>query len=524
MKTKPDFIVVGSGVGGATLGHALAQSGAQVVFLEKGASRLNNDKMLQGSFAETYAHQQINKDWQQTLKLSGRFFSPLQDVSNQTKQNFIPFIGSGGGGGSSLYGAVMERFKPEDFIPQANYPDTQGNACIPEKWPICYQELEPYYDRAEQLYRVRNCVDDSKSGSDTAISEPNRRVWKRLTQNGYHPYQLPTATDSTEHCLDNCQSYLCARNCKNDSEKVALRPAVEKHQAQLLDNCEVLEIERDGKRIISVTCLIAGEYKRLEADCFILAAGALSTPALLLKSNNLANSSDLVGKYLMRHLVDLFVVKMDGFNKLPESQKQIGFNDFYLTDEGKFGAVQSFGLMPPLEVVIQELRNTLPFNLGKIIAPVMDALYPIIASGYSGYFNNRLVFASIMEDLPILENQVRYQDQQIQIHYKINDIDLKRAERFRAKVLAAFNPLPVTVMKQSTNNQRIAHACGTCRFGDDPARSVLDRFNKTHDLDNLYVVDASFFPTSGGINPSLTIAANALRVADAILSERPTSV
>lgn len=504
MNNKPDFIIIGTGMGGATLGYALAQAGAKVLFLEKGLSRLNSNKVLMGSYAETFAHQQKNKDMKKVLKLGGRYFSSMYDVSGSLKQHFIPFIGSGGGGGSALFGAVMERFRMEDFSS--------------EKWPIAYQELEPYYVKAESQYRVRNTTDNTSLNTNIPLSQANHKIWAQLTDNGYHPYHLPTATESSQNCLDNCQSYLCAKHCKNDSEKIALRPAIENHQAKLLDDCEVLDFNYDKNRISSVTCKIGEEIKQLEADHFILAAGALVTPGLLLKSNNLANSSGLVGKYLMRHFVDLYAVKVAGTKVLSETQKQVGFNDLYLTEGEKYGTVQSFGLMPPLEVVIQELKHTLPLNLGEPITWTMDKLYPIIAASYSWYFGDKVVFASIMDDLPYLENRVEYKNGQIGLHYKLNLADRKRIDQFRKKVVEAFHPFPVTVMKQATNNQRLAHACGTCRFGDDSSASVLNRFNKAHDLENLSVVDASFFPTSGGINPALTIAANALRVADAMVS------
>ena len=141
-----------------------------------------------------------------------------------------------------------------------------------------------------------------------------------------------------------------------------------------------------------------------------------------------------------------------------------------------------------------------------------------MSKGYARFLNDKLFFASIIEDLPNGNNKVNYNNGHIEITYKLNAADNERIKIMREKVVDAFSPLPVTVMQQADNNQRLAHACGTCRFGDNPNEAVLNRFNKTHDIDNLYVVDASFFPTSGGINPSLTIAANALRVADAMLS------
>jgi len=516
LNNKPDIIIAGTGMGGATLGYALAKAGAKVLFLEKGLSRLTNNNMLLGNFAETNGLKQKSADWINTLKRSGRYYTSLYDVSSGHAKAFTPFIGMGSGGSSALYGAVLERFHPEDFSPGQFYANSHESVSIPPNWPVSYEEMQPFYQEAEALYGVNN----RSTQTGKVLSSANQLAWELLSKNGYHPYQLPTATEGIAGCKDNCQSFLCARNCKNDSVKCALRPAIEKHQAELIDDCEVLELIVKDNRIAGLICKTPEGEIQLQADRFVLAAGALATPALLLKSNGMANSSGLVGAYLMRHFVDLFGVKMQGMDISSESQKQIGFNDFYMAKEGKLGTVQSFGSMPPLEVVIEELKSTLPFGLGRPVSQLMSLMSPLMSKGYAKFLNDKLFFASIVEDLPSKNNKVNYNNGRIEITYELSTEDNRRIKIMREKVVDAFRPLSVTVMEQANNNQRIAHACGTCRFGDDPNNSVLNRFNKTHDIDNLYVVDASFFPTSGGINPSLTIAANALRVADHLLSSK----
>lgn len=503
-------------MGGATLGYALAKAGAKVLFLEKGLSSLTVKNMLLGDYAETYGFKQKNADWTNTLKRSGRYYTPLYDVSSGQSKTFTPFMGMGAGGSSALYGAILERFHPEDFLPGQFYENSPESVSVPQNWPVSYQEMQPFYEEAESLFGVIN----RSSQTDKVLSSANQFAWDVLSKNGYHPYQLPTATAGVTDCKDNCQSFLCARNCKNDSVKCALRPAIEKYQAELIDDCEVLELIVKNNRISGLICRTTEGEMLLQADQFVLAAGALATPALLLKSNGLANSSGLVGAYLMRHFVDLFAIKMQGKDISAESQKQIGFNDFYITDEGKFGTVQSFGAMPPIEVVIEELKSTLPFGLGRPVSQLMSFMSPLVSKGYAQFLNNKLFFASIVEDLPSKNNKVNVTNGKIEITYQLSAADKSRLKIMRKKVADAFRPLPVTVIEQANNNQRLAHACGTCRFGDDPNNSVLNRFNKTHDIDNLYVVDASFFPSSGGINPSLTIAANALRIAGHLLSSK----
>ena len=135
-------------------------------------------------------------------------------------------------------------------------------------------------------------------------------------------------------------------------------------------------------------------------------------------------------------------------------------------------------------------------------------------------FKERVLFASIMEDLPYLENQVTLADdgQRIRLKYNIHADEQRRIKRFRKDIKKIFSSRSCILIKQAENNQRIAHACGTCRFGLTPEDSVINRTNRSHELSNLYIVDASFFPSSGGTNPALTLAANALRVADHMLS------
>ncbi len=502
---KFDAIIIGTGIGGATTGYALAKAGMRVLFLEKGLSRLSSDNMIQGVFAETeFTHY---KSKQEVLKLAGRASGLIHDKSGLISNAFTPFIGEGGGGSSALYGAILERFKVEDFSGENNQP----------KWPVNYDEMEPYYQKAERLYGVSIAV----NGQKNKLSKANQKLWHQLEGNGLHPYILPTASNNNAGCIDNCQSYLCRQGCKNDSEKTCLKPAIEQYGASLWDNCEVLKIEEKNGSVERVTCRHNEKIVEVTADILILAAGALASPLLLLQSSNsrwpngLANSSGLLGRYLMRHYIDLFAIDVADIQVNEESQKQIGFNDLYQLQEGKFGTVQSFGQMPPIEVVMEELSGGVPFG-GSLLSALFKMTKPVMAWGYEKHFANKLVFASIMEDRPDYHNRVWSEGNALSLYYKVSDEDRKKIKQFRKMIVKAFEPFSVNVMKQADSNKRIAHACGTCRFGEDPAQAVLNRFNQAHDISNLYVVDASFFPTSAGINPSLTIAANALRVADHI--------
>ena len=230
----------------------------------------------------------------------------------------------------------------------------------------------------------------------------------------------------------------------------------------------------------------------------------------------------------MRHYVDLYAVapprRVDG----PTSLKEIAFNDLYQADGQKLGTVQSFGVLPPPHIIVagmeQDLRDgPRPWtaSLFRVVRPVMTRVVRQMLAG-------RVLLASIIEDLPYEDNRATLPDRagsedgdRIVLEYRIRDYERARIAAMRARLRAILKPLRFTLLKQAENNERLAHACGTCRFGTDPIRSVLDAQNRAHGLANLYVVDGSFFPSSGGTNPALTIAANALRVADHLLGRRP---
>lgn len=303
---------------------------------------------------------------------------------------------------------------------------------------------------------------------------------------------------------------------------------MDRYGARLLDDCEVLRLEAQGERVTGVTCRHEGKEFRVESRIVVLAAGALASPALLLRSASpdwpfgLANRSGLVGRNLMRHFVDLYAVFPKRRGAASGNTKEIGWSDCYLGDGEKFGSFQSFGAMPPARMVMESAREEIAGRLGAwagLAASLAKPFLPLV----DRVLSRALVFATIMEDLPYPDNQVLPSagasgDPMIGIRYRIRDADARRIARFRKRVADVLKPYRFLLFRQAENNQRLAHACGTCRFGTDPRESVLDANNKAHGLANLYVVDASFFPSSGGTNPALTIAANALRVADHLIA------
>jgi choline dehydrogenase-like flavoprotein len=508
-----DFIVIGTGMGGSTIGHALAAAGKKVLFLEKGRAYFRHDDSLEGEFSDEFALRKENAHipLKNVLSRAGRYTSNIVDMSDGKPKPFIPFLGEGTGGSSALYGAVLERFRPEDFTPGKFYKKESGST-FPDQWPVSFEEMIPFYEAAEKLYHVQNV------GRSGPLAE---EMFSFLTQKKLSPYWLPVAHEYSKEC-PGCQGFICKGHAKYDSAKACLIPAIEQHGATLLDECEVLKINEEDGKIISVDCVSKNTKLTLKAQTFILAAGALNTPEILLRSssqrfpNGLANSSDLVGRNLMRHYIDLYVLKPK--TKFSEwifgSGKDMAFNDLYISEGEKLGTVQSFGRLPDGEVIATQLSEEVPSAIGK----VMGLFKPLMTPLFNKLFQKSYIFTSIIEDLPYSDNRVYVEGSgPLKFTYRINQEEKRRIELIRNKLRPVFASYRPMILKQAENNKRIAHACGTCRFGDDPKTSVLNAENRSHDCENLYIVDSSFFPTAGGINPSLTVAANALRVADRML-------
>lgn len=533
-----DVVIVGAGMAGATLGHALARAGKKVLFCEKGRDPGEAGALL-GQYAETFkrAPGVLSEADGEILRGAGRYPRALHDVSGRKPRDFVPFIGSGSGGSSALYGAALERFFPEDFTPASNHP-VGHEADLPEAWPVTYEEMRPFYEQAEALYRVQGGPDPLKGERGPTYAKPgvplqpdNQELWDFFEAKGLHPYPLPLACEFKPGC-DGCQGLLCRNDCKNDSGRICLAEAV-RHGATVWNSCEVKRLEagrasgHETAKVYRALCLREGNEVYVEAKIFVLAAGALDTPALLLRSadkqlwpDGLANSSGLIGKYLMRHYVDIYAI-FAKTSPLGGGLKQIAVNDFYQSDEGKLGTLQSFGFLPPGAVVVDSLQDDLRHGPVPLLGSAVGLARPLMAAFLGALFGRATMMASIMEDLPYPTNQVFLgENDQICIDYRIHPTEMERIRLFRKKVAAALSPMRHMLIKQAENNQRIAHVCGTCRFGKDKSSSVLDENNRAHDLGNLYVVDSSFFPSSGGTNPALTIAANALRVAAHILGER----
>jgi len=520
-----DVIVVGTGMGGGMLGYSLARAGRRVLFVEKGRSTLPGTpgtiRAAMPELAEPRAGRSA-ETYYDALARAGRTTDEIEDISGRSPKRYVPFIGSGTGGSSALYGMVCERFFVQDFTPRQNFRDP-GDSTVPEAWPITYDQLSPWYAEAEKLLGVRGAPDPLRPeaagvGLPPAppFSTDNQPLVNYLTGRGLHPYHLPMACDYTEACT-TCQTYLCPRSCKNDAARNGVLPAITEHGAQLLAECRVVRLEADRTQVQQVIAQHRSDMLALKAKIVVLAAGALATPVLLLNSRSgdwpggLANGSDWVGRNLMRHLLEPIEIWPNPKRTITAPNKEIGLNDFYFADGQKYGTVQSFGEIPPIEWLTNRpgwRRKAL-----RVTNPAGRRMYQRFVTG-------GLVLAGIMEDLPYLDNRVLPSDrlgvddrQRLRLQYRLHPSEVERRETFVGQLKEVLQPFRKLTLGNGKDNANLGHVCGTCRFGTDPKTSVLDPQNRAHEVDNLYVVDTSFFPSSAGLNPSLTVAANALRVA-----------
>jgi choline dehydrogenase-like flavoprotein len=521
-----DVIVVGTGMGGGMLGYRLARSGRKVLFVEKGRSTLPGTpgtiRAAIPELAEPRAYRSP-ASYYDALARAGRTTDEIEDISGRGAKRFVPFIGSGTGGSSALYGMVCERFFVGDFTPRQNFRDP-GDSTVPEAWPLTYDQLRPWYTEAEKLLGVRGQPDPLRPESaDVGLpaappfSADNQPLVDYLAGRGLHPYHLPMACDYTDDCA-TCQTYLCPQSCKNDAARNGVLPAITEHGAHLLAECRVVRLEADRAQVRQVICQHRSDMLALKAKVVVLAAGALVTPVLLLNSRSgdwprgLANGSDWVGRNLMRHLLDTIEIWPHPGHKTIAANKEIGLNDFYFWEGQKYGTLQSFGAIPPMEWLTNR-----PGWRGK----ALHLTSPAVRQLYERFFSGGLVLAAMTEDLPYLDNRVLPYDrpsldgrQRLRIQYRLHASEIERRTAFLAQLEEVLEPFRRRNVGSGEDNANLGHVCGTCRFGTDPKTSVLDPQNRAHEVDNLYVVDTSFFPSSAGLNPSLTVAANALRVAE----------
>ena len=491
-----DVIVVGSGAGGGTLVHRLAPSGKRILLLERGGW-LPREK----------------ENWDvRAVQLEGRYDAAETWVDKDGRE-FNPGVKYAVGGNTKVWGAATLRMRPADFG------EVRHAGGVSPAWPVSYEELEPYYAEAEQLWRVRG--ERGAEPTEGFASRPYRYPAIRhearvrelvadLARAGVHASPLPLGLvldderperDACIRC-DTCDGFPCLVKGKADAQTICVEPALAYPNVSLLTGTRVTRLETDarGRTVRAVHVERGGHSERHSADVVVLACGAINSAAVLLRSE-LADRSGLLGRNYMCHQNSAVFALSRRANR-SVLQKTFAIFDFY---HGAPDTAFPLGLIQPL--------NRTPALLLAQAPPIADYSPDHLAS-------HSFEFWVTSEDLPDPANRVRLtRDGRIAVDYTPNNTEAharllrKTAEIFAATEGPGFDPdrhfhaerMPVRVC---------SHQCGTARFGDDPRTSVLDRSCRAHELDNLYVVDASFFPSASAVNPTLTIIANAMRVGD----------
>ncbi len=513
MADRYDVIIVGTGAGGGTLAHTLAPSGKKILLLERG-NFLPRER----------------ENWDPApVFIEGRYISKDTWYDPERKP-FQPQIHYFVGGATKLYGAALYRLRPQDF---GELKHVDGVSPV---WPLDYDDFEPWYTKAEWLYQVHGTHgEDPTEGRWTkqypwpAVSHEPRiqQLSDDLQAGGYHPFHAPCgimldeADRPRSTCIRCtwCDGYPCLVHAKSDAEVIAVRPALEHANVTLLVDAEAVKLETDptGRTVTGVLVTREGQHERFESDIVAVAAGAANTAKLLLNSandhhpNGLANGSDQVGRNYMFHNCKA-VVALSKERNDTVFQKTIGLNDFYLGAEDydwPVGNIQMVG------------KSNAEAMKGE--EPKLTKLAPHWSLDETAH--HAVDFWLTTEDLPTPENRVTVDgDGNINLAYRsTND---EEAERLYHELKRILNHVGMAdhhvlgknfYMNMSIPIAGVAHQAGTCRFGNDPATSVLDPNCKAHELDNLYVVDTSFFPSIGAVNPALTAMANALRVGEHLI-------
>ena len=513
-----DVIIIGSGAGGGTLAYKLAKSGKRILILERGDYVPREKDNWESRPVNVEGKYQTKEKWQDK---DGKELHP------HTNYNV--------GGNTKFYGSALFRLRKEDFG------EIRHAGGISPAWPISYGDLEPYYTQAEQIYHVHGTrgEDPTDPGSKTPYPHPAVSHEPRMQQLsddferlGLKPFHVPLGImldETNRHasaCIrcNTCDGYPCLVNAKSDTQTCCVDVALTFPNVSLLTNTRALRLETNGsgREVTKVIVDHNGVVEELSANIVVVSCGAINSAALLLRSasdkhpRGLANCSDVVGRHYMGHVNSVLMA----ISKCPNPtvfQKTLALNDFY------FGSKEWNFPMGHISFV------------GKLDGVALSAGAPAIAPGFTLDLmaKHSLDFWMTSEDLPDPDNRVTVdRDGHITLSYKPNN------EEGHKRLIAKLESL----MKQQSAcsihghechqglfsrnlfvGQRIplagvAHQNGTIRFGNDPKTSALDANCKAHHVDNLYVVDGSFFPSSGAVNPALTIMANALRVGDHLVS------
>jgi choline dehydrogenase-like flavoprotein len=512
-----DVIIIGTGAGGGTLLSALAPTGKKILVLER------------GDFV-----QRERNNWDSRLvNVDGKYHT--REVWRDRKGKPLhPHTHYAVGGNTKFYGAALFRFRREDFG-ELRHKDGLSPA-----WPIGYDELEPYYTRAEQVYRVHGNRGEDPTEPDASAPYPHPAVSHEeriqhladdFARAGLHPFHVPLGVQldekspHTSTCIrcNTCDGFPCLLRAKSDAQTCCVDPALRHPNVTLVTNAKVtrLGVSASGREVTSVYVDHGGVEEEYRGDIVVVSCGAINSAALLLRSvsshhpNGLANGSDVVGRHYMGH-VNSVVLAVSRCPNPTVFQKTLALNDFY------FASKEWDAPMGHISFV------------GKTDGVTLSAGAPAIAPGFTLDLMARhsLDFWLTTEDLPDPSNRVTldaagnivlsYTPNNVEAHDRLRKTLEKYVRQQRTCGVHGHDCQQGLFSRPLFVGERIplagvAHQNGTIRFGRDPKSSALDVSCRAHQVDNLYVVDGSFFPSSAAVNPALTIMANALRVGDHLI-------
>ncbi|MBV0891404.1 GMC family oxidoreductase [Paracoccus sp. Z118] len=507
-----DVIVIGAGLGGGLCGRALAEAGLSVLFVDRGT---------EGDRGATGALDGSDHD-PGTRHLRGCWPTRLHGSIDGRQITDFALQGTGPGGTSVFYAASLERPERHDLEPTAAMPHPTGG------WPVGYDEFRPWFDRAQDVMMLSGTDDPLRADAVAPLRPPpplspaEAALVAQMEARGLHPYRMHLAIRGGPGCME-CIGHKCPMDCKRDGRSAGVEPALATGRAVFMGDTVVQRLCGDRSRITHVEAECAGKPVVLRARIFVLAAGGLGSAHLLLASaspdwpQGCANDSGLVGRGLMFHLGERVAIWPPRGLDRRGALKTLCLRDFYAHDGRRLGLFQSMGLPASYGNIVQILNDRYDNSPLRRFRPGRE-LTRIPAWIAARLLGEARIFCGILEDLPVDENRLTYDPaypQGFTFTYRVSDDLRERRAMFRRRIRQGLRGLRSLFLSHEVE-LNLAHPCGTARFSDDPKRGVLDRDCKAHGLDNLYVADSSFMPTSTGVNPSLTIVANALRVADVI--------